>query len=56
MSVDDADVDTSSSSKQTISGVKLKVAGVIIDLDELKETEPDSGIFEERGESQQHCQ
>ena len=46
VSVDDADEDTSSSSKQTISGVELKVAGVTIDLGELKETEPDSGIFE----------
>ena len=47
VSVDDADVDTSSSSRETISGVKLTVAGVIFDLDELKETEPDSGIFED---------
>ena len=46
VSVDDADEDTSSSSKQTISGVVLKVAGLIVDLGELKETEPDSGIFE----------
>ena len=46
VSVDDADEDTSSSSKQTISGVELKVAGETIDLGELKETEPDSGIFE----------
>ena len=46
VSVDDADEDTSSSSKQAISGVELKVAGVTIDLGELKETEPDSGIFE----------
>ena len=46
VSVDDADVDTSSSSRETISGVKLTVAGVTIDLGELKETEPDSGIFE----------
>ena len=46
VSVDDADEDTSSSSKQTISGVELKVAGLIVDLDDLKETEPDSGIFE----------
>ena len=46
VSVDDADEDTSSSSKQTISDVELKVAGVTIDLGELKESEPDSGIFE----------
>ena len=46
VSVDDADVDTSSSSRETISGVKLTVAGVTIELGELKETEPDSGIFE----------
>ena len=46
VSVDDADEDTSSSSKQTISGVVLKVAGLIVGLGELKETEPDSGIFE----------
>ena len=47
VSVDDSDVDTSSSSTQTIeTGVTLTVAGVIIDLDPLKETEPDSGIFE----------
>ena len=46
VAVDDADEDTSSSSKQTISGVKLKVAGLIVDLGELKESEPDSGIFD----------
>ena len=46
VSVDDADEDTSSSSRETISDVELKVAGVPIDLGELKETEPDSGIFE----------
>ncbi len=46
VAVDDADEDTSSSSKQTISGVKLKVAGLTIDLGELKESEPDSGIFD----------
>ena len=46
VSVDDADEDTSSSSRETISGVELKVAGATIDLGELKETEPDSGIFE----------
>ena len=47
VSVDDADEDTSSSSRETISGVKLTVAGMTFDLDELKETEPDSGIFED---------
>ena len=26
--------------------VELTVAGLIVDLDELKETEPDSGIFD----------
>ncbi len=46
VSVDDADEDTSSSSRETISGVVLKVAGATIDLGVLKETEPDSGIFE----------
>ena len=47
MSVDDSDVDTSSSSTQTIGRcVELTVAGVAVDLGELKETEPDSGIFE----------
>ena len=48
VSVDDSDVDTSSSSTQTIETdrVELTVAGVIVDLGELKETEPDSGIFD----------
>ena len=47
VAVDDSDVDTSSSSTQTIeTGVTLTVAGVEIDLGSLKETEPDSGIFE----------
>ena len=48
VSVDDSDVDTSSSSTQTIETdrVELTVAGVIVDLDPLKETEPDSGIFD----------
>ena len=48
VSVDDSDVDTSSSSTQTIGTdrVELIVAGVIVDLDPLKETEPDSGIFD----------
>ena len=48
VSVDDSDVDTSSSSTQTIGTdrVELTVAGLIVDLDELKETEPDSGIFD----------
>ncbi len=47
VAVDDSDVDTSSSSTQTIEdGVTLTVAGVEIDLGLLKETEPDSGIFE----------
>ena len=48
MAVDDSDVDTSSSSTQTIGNdrVELTVAGLIVDLDELKESEPDSGIFE----------
>ncbi len=47
VAVDDSDVDTSSSSTQTIeTGVELTVAGVIVELDPLKETEPDSGIFD----------
>ena len=48
VAVDDSDVDTSSSSTQTIGTdrVELTVAGVIVDLGELKETEPDSGIFD----------
>ena len=47
VSVDDADVNISSSSTQTIdTGVELTVAGVTVDLDPLKETAPDSGIFE----------
>ena len=48
MAVDDSDVDTSSSSTQTIrtDRVELTVAGLIVDLGELKETEPDSGIFD----------
>ena len=48
VAVDDSDVDTSSSSTQTIetTRVELTVAGLIVDLDELKESEPDSGIFE----------
>ena len=48
VAVDDSDVDTSSSSTQTIETdrVTLTVAGVIVDLDDLKETEPDSGIFD----------
>ena len=48
VAVDDSDVDTSSSSTQTIetARVELTVAGLIVDLDELKESEPDSGIFE----------
>ena len=48
VAVDDSDVDTSSSSTQTIGTdrVELTVAGVIVDLDPLKETEPDSGIFD----------
>ena len=48
VSVDDSDVDTSSSSTQTIGTdrVELIVAGVLVDLDPLKETEPDSGIFD----------
>ena len=48
VAVDDSDVDTSSSSTQTIETdrVELIVAGVIVDLDPLKETEPDSGIFD----------
>ena len=48
VAVDDSDVDTSSSSTQTIetARVELTVAGLIVDLDELKETEPDSGIFD----------
>ena len=48
MAVDDSDVDTSSSSTQTIrtDRVELTVAGLIVDLDDLKETEPDSGIFD----------
>ena len=48
VAVDDSDVDTSSSSTQTIetARVELTVAGLIVDLGELKETEPDSGIFD----------
>ena len=48
VAVDDSDVDTSSSSTQTIetARVELTVAGLIVDLDDLKETEPDSGIFD----------
>ena len=48
VAVDDSDVDTSSSSTQTIGTdqVELTVAGLIVDLGELKESEPDSGIFE----------
>ena len=48
VAVDDSDVDTSSSSTQTIGTdrVELTVAGLIVDLDDLKETEPDSGIFD----------
>ena len=46
VSVDDADENTSSSSRETVSGVELKVAGVVIGLSDLEETEPDSGIFE----------
>ena len=48
VAVDDSDVDTSSSSTQTIGTdrVVLTVAGLIVDLDDLKESEPDSGIFE----------
>ena len=48
VAVDDSDVDTSSSSTQTIETdrVELTVAGLIVDLDDLKESEPDSGIFE----------
>ena len=48
VAVDDSDVDTSSSSTQTIETdrVTLTVAGLIVDLGELKETEPDSGIFD----------
>ena len=48
VAVDDSDVDTSSSSTQTIETdrVTLTVAGLIVDLGELKESEPDSGIFD----------
>ena len=48
VAVDDSDVDTSSSSTQTIETdrVELTVAGLIVDLGELKESEPDSGIFD----------
>ena len=48
VSVDDSDVDTSSSSTQTIEAdrMELTIAGLIVDLDPLKESEPDSGIFE----------
>ena len=46
VSVDDADENTSSSSRETVSNVELKVAGVVIGLSDLEETEPDSGIFE----------
>ena len=46
VSVDDSDVDTSSSSTQTIESVELDIAGVLVTLDDLKETDTDSGIFE----------
>ena len=56
VSVDDADENTSSSSRETVSDVELKVAGVVIGLSDLEETEPDSGIFESYSDSQQHRQ
>ena len=48
VTVDDSDENISSSSEQTISGVTLTVGGVtVIESDEiLRESEPDSGIFE----------
>ena len=47
VAVDDSDVDTSSSSTQTIGTdrIELTVAGVIVDLVPLKETDIDTGIF-----------
>ena len=47
VSVDDADENTSSSSRNTITGVTMKIADEDVTLPtELEETEPDSGIFE----------
>ena len=47
VSVDDSDADTSSSSTQTIGAdrIELTVAGVIVDLVPLKETDTDTGVF-----------
>ena len=47
VSVDESDADTSSSSTQTIGAdrIELTVAGVIVDLVPLKETDTDTGIF-----------
>ena len=48
VSVDDADENTSSSSRNTITGVTMKIADEDVTTlpTELEETEPDSGIFE----------
>ena len=47
VSVDDADENISSSSRNTISGVTMTIANNDVTLPaELEETEPDSGIFE----------
>ena len=48
VSVDDADENTSSSSRDTVTGVTMKIAGEDVTTlpTELEETEPDSGIFE----------
>ena len=47
VSVDDADENTSSSSRNTITGVTMKIADEDVTLPtKLEETEPDSGIFE----------
>ena len=48
VTVDDSDENTSSSSEQTIDGVTLKVGGVTVigPTETLRESEPDSGIFE----------
>ena len=47
ISVDDADENTSSSSRDTISGVTMTIADSNVTLRaELEETAPDSGIFE----------
>ena len=47
VSVDDADENISSSSRDTVTGVTMEIANNDVTLPtELEETEPDSGIFE----------